>query len=393
MLTRCPSCATHFRVTAEQLKLRAGRVRCGECQHVFNALDTLIEEPLPPIAPPPPGPAPGQHPAFTAGLWIEPAGLAPADAASSHSAETSAVGPDSDAVPPVEFDPVAAPPVKADSEATSPAEPDSEATSSVEPDFDAAPPIEPETEAAPPAGPGFDERQAPPGDIPPGETTALHDELAAPMPTIDALAAEPAAMSPADTPDIAEDDTATDRQAAVDGADREVGFDAEDADFIEPPPRRWPWVVGGMLALALLAVQAAIMYRVELATLWPELRPLLVATCEPLACEVGLPAKVGLVGIEASDLHPDTAQRGRLALTATLKNRAPFAQQFPHLELTLTDTADKAIVRKVLGPEQYLPRGTAIANGMTPNADLTVAITIDAGELPASGYRLYIFYP
>jgi predicted Zn finger-like uncharacterized protein len=45
MLTRCPSCATHFRVTPEQLKARSGRVRCGECQNVFNALDSLIEEP------------------------------------------------------------------------------------------------------------------------------------------------------------------------------------------------------------------------------------------------------------------------------------------------------------------------------------------------------------
>ena len=41
-----PSCATHFRVTPEQLKARTGRVRCGECQNVFNALDSLIEEPV-----------------------------------------------------------------------------------------------------------------------------------------------------------------------------------------------------------------------------------------------------------------------------------------------------------------------------------------------------------
>ena len=46
MLTRCPACATHFRVTTEQLKARSGRVRCGECQQVFNALDSLIEEPI-----------------------------------------------------------------------------------------------------------------------------------------------------------------------------------------------------------------------------------------------------------------------------------------------------------------------------------------------------------
>ena len=52
MLTRCPSCATHFRVTPEQLKARSGRVRCGQCQNVFNALDSLIEEPLVVAMPP-----------------------------------------------------------------------------------------------------------------------------------------------------------------------------------------------------------------------------------------------------------------------------------------------------------------------------------------------------
>ncbi|MBK7765412.1 MAG: zinc-ribbon domain-containing protein [Sulfuritalea sp.] len=51
MLTRCPACATHFRVTAEQLKVRSGRVRCGACQQVFNALDVLIEEPMAVLAP------------------------------------------------------------------------------------------------------------------------------------------------------------------------------------------------------------------------------------------------------------------------------------------------------------------------------------------------------
>ena len=45
MLTRCPSCATTFRISPEQLKARQGRVRCGKCRNVFNALETLVEEP------------------------------------------------------------------------------------------------------------------------------------------------------------------------------------------------------------------------------------------------------------------------------------------------------------------------------------------------------------
>ena len=44
MITHCPSCQTHFRVHAEQLAARAGQVRCGKCNRVFDALEHLIEE-------------------------------------------------------------------------------------------------------------------------------------------------------------------------------------------------------------------------------------------------------------------------------------------------------------------------------------------------------------
>ena len=44
MKTYCPNCQTVFRITAEQLRLRAGKVRCGQCHHVFNALDRLLDD-------------------------------------------------------------------------------------------------------------------------------------------------------------------------------------------------------------------------------------------------------------------------------------------------------------------------------------------------------------
>jgi predicted Zn finger-like uncharacterized protein len=36
--TRCPGCATVFRVTPEQLAARAGQVRCGQCKTVFDGI-------------------------------------------------------------------------------------------------------------------------------------------------------------------------------------------------------------------------------------------------------------------------------------------------------------------------------------------------------------------
>jgi predicted Zn finger-like uncharacterized protein len=310
MLTRCPACETHFRVTAEQLKARSGRVRCGECQHVFNALDSLIEEPMLVAAQPAP-----------------------------ESPLQSVV------------------PVLSDAEAVPATHPEIE-------ELEIAVPLAPTPEPISALLP--DEQQ----DI----ATAL------PLETEGPPIPEPTEVGVSET-------------------DVLVTAEAEAPDWSEtfpeppPPPRRWPWVIGSLAASAAIGLQAAVAFRVELAVLWPEARPALVALCDFADCEVGLPTKAALVSIEASDLVPDKEHAGRLALTATLKNRAPFAQQFPHLELTLTDTADKAIARKVLAPTDYLPPKTTFANGMLPNADILVAIGVDPGEMTASGYRLYLFYP
>ena len=45
MYTRCPECETMFHLTVEDLRQAGGRVRCGECTHVFYGMDFLAEEP------------------------------------------------------------------------------------------------------------------------------------------------------------------------------------------------------------------------------------------------------------------------------------------------------------------------------------------------------------
>jgi predicted Zn finger-like uncharacterized protein len=40
--TRCPGCRTIFRVTAQQLALKAGQVRCGHCRTVFDGTKALV---------------------------------------------------------------------------------------------------------------------------------------------------------------------------------------------------------------------------------------------------------------------------------------------------------------------------------------------------------------
>jgi len=166
-----------------------------------------------------------------------------------------------------------------------------------------------------------------------------------------------------------------------------------DASFAEPPRRpRWPGVIAIMLLTLALALQAIHHFRGELAVRWPEAAPWLRQACVVVGCELALPRQADLISIEGSELQADTARGGLLALQATLKNRAGFAQAFPALELTLTDARDQLVARRVLPPAEYLP--AAVANGsFAANADLAVRLWIDAKGAGAAGYRLYVFYP
>lgn len=46
LITACPACQTQFEVTDEQLQAYAGKVRCGECDHVFDARSHLLDAPV-----------------------------------------------------------------------------------------------------------------------------------------------------------------------------------------------------------------------------------------------------------------------------------------------------------------------------------------------------------
>lgn len=54
MITRCPNCATAFRISDTLLTSAKGRVRCGSCLQVFNAKEHLQSAPRPAAAKPTP---------------------------------------------------------------------------------------------------------------------------------------------------------------------------------------------------------------------------------------------------------------------------------------------------------------------------------------------------
>lgn len=347
MRTRCSNCATVFRVTPEQLRIRSGMVRCGHCLAVFNAFDHLVEEKadaaveasLADLATHQPLTTTDEPTSLCSApdeeVVTAPAEEAPATVAS----ETSAFSPlaDDEVLPATEED------VTTDSTVTT---------------------LDPETTDA--------EQEAPPAAV-----AAAEAENATESPEDSTRAAREAGLVA--IRDMT-DSLMYDRWAA--------GTLASGLSHgIEVPAGRGArlFAILGLLLALLLAGQAAYYFRSALSQQFPALR----AAYSALAIEVPLPREADLVSIESSDLQAD-ASRGLLVLQATLKNRASFAQDWPLIELTLTDLDDNVLLRRVLNAADYLPASSPTAFAAQSETGLKLWLQ---SPQPAAGYRLYVFYP
>ncbi len=84
----------------------------------------------------------------------------------------------------------------------------------------------------------------------------------------------------------------------------------------------------------------------------------------------------------------DPARPDRIQLTATLRNHAGHDVAYPALDLVLTNATDHTLARRIFLPADYLGRQRDSRAGLAANAELTVRLTLETGNLGAAGFRL-----
>lgn len=166
---------------------------------------------------------------------------------------------------------------------------------------------------------------------------------------------------------------------------------ARRAAFWRKPAVRWAMGVSSVVLVLTLLGQMAYQQRDLLALRLPGLRPVLVAMCQPLQCQVGMPRRIDAVRIDASNFTRLPPEAFRLQLTLANSDTIPVAM--PAIELTLTDTQDQPVLRRVLQPADLGP-GTPEALPAAGEWSASVTLTVSpaaAGSI--TGYRLLAFYP
>jgi predicted Zn finger-like uncharacterized protein len=352
LITRCPSCGTMFKVVADQLKVSEGWVRCGHCDDVFDATANLQREAVP--APQSATPAAAVAASLPAAAAVSPDAAPQASAGQPRQAEETVV-------------------LSKAPSGLSPAQP----AKAVE-------------------GEGF------PSSI----HSEVSDEDIAGFANSEELANEARALrpDPLDQPfEVRRTDAADVRDSGVRGhtqpAPLEFAGTLDDLSFVRQARRKAFWrrpairaglVLVGLILAALLALQIAWQDRDRLAAAEPALRPWLLKLCEVAYCTIGPPRRIEAIAIDNSSFNKLRADTFRL--NVTLKNRSSTEVAMPALELTLTDSQDQAVIRRVLPASEFAGGTTTLQPGAEWSTSLALAVSGSAGARVA-GYRVLAFYP
>jgi hypothetical protein len=195
--------------------------------------------------------------------------------------------------------------------------------------------------------------------------------------------------------------------------EHDVSFvrDARRKAFWRRPLTRWSLALLSVLLLAALVAQWAVQQRDTLAALQPQLLPALRALCGPLRCEIRPPRHIEALVIDSSSFNRIGPDAYRLSFT--LKNTGVTPLEMPSLEVTLTDTQDQAVVRRILAPAQFGTKAATLAAQSELAGMVLMNVSGDAGAptpspsssfsssppsapaapLRVAGYRVLAFYP
>jgi len=163
----------------------------------------------------------------------------------------------------------------------------------------------------------------------------------------------------------------------------------------EPEPRRpsRAWSFGVVLLLLVLAGELAYAFRAPLAQAYPPLRPWMESACARAGCTVPWPRDERLLKLEESELLEVPGHPEQIALAARLRNLATVAQDYPALELSLTDSTGQLAARRVLRPADYLGHAPARDEVLAAGAQVAIQLTLTTPGIKPTGYELLLFYP
>ncbi|MDM0081774.1 zinc-ribbon and DUF3426 domain-containing protein [Variovorax sp. J31P179] len=408
LVTRCPACDTTFKVVRDQLRISDGWVRCGRCSQVFDATIDLQETPPASSSPAVAAPEPGEPPPHTDPEPPAATAAETADAPAEAIAETDffddeqASGP----APLAPSDGFLAPRPMSWPDADSLLLGDQGRTAVrppvppplAFPDIDLTLPSRPATLASAVTPPEADDSGHMQLEKALRRARIKSAKIARAKAKEQAAAAAVAEVAPV-VQAASEPEPAAGRAdaASATALDAEplpafLGIDEAPIGWRRPAVRR-SLVVAAVLAALLLLAQVLHQERDLIAARQPALRPLLDGLCRVTGCTLTALRQINDIKIDGASFARDKEGDG-FHLGFTVRNSATLPLAMPAVELSLLDTQERAVVRRVLMPSDFGAPAVLPAHAER-SASLALRLSGDeaASMPPVAGFRLEALYP
>ena len=154
-----------------------------------------------------------------------------------------------------------------------------------------------------------------------------------------------------------------------------------------------PRIIGALLLFIGALAQATYTFRNQIAARLPQSKPALIAACAIAGCKIEWPTQIDLLTIESSELQALPNNSNTFSLTLLLRNHGSSTEAWPNIQLTLNDENERAVVRRIFIPREYLGSAAEMEKGFPDNTEQTAKVFFTLAQLKASGYRVYLFYP
>lgn len=407
--TQCPNCETRFRVTDEQLSVARGKVRCGNCMKIFNAVEHQVVSGNDNAgARPSPSSSGSETGAPRPGRFDDEEELIFADNPEEDATEGRYAGSkltfsddelsdsfrnfdepeessfsDDDLTPENQnIDESWAEAMLNDDE---PAKPSAQ-PESAKPQRPAPAQPEPEQES-PQTSPAAETRPEPlrREDSESDETT---------LPAKETSSAEPSTEPDITDLSLADDDRVGDpivsrtrKQAAPDTLYHDLRRDPVSVGNSGGRLRTVFWALAVLSLLGVLIAQVT-WYQFDRLSAIPQLRPFYEKGCEIAGCELKPLVNVEAIQSRKLVVRTDPENRDQLIVDAVILNRAGFEQPFPAIALTFSNLNGDVVAQSTFTPEEYLAGEAAELASMPVETPVRIAIRIRDPGRDAVNYNL-----
>src|SRR5690554_1475724 len=360
--TQCPKCDTRFRVTDELLGVAGGKVRCGTCMNVFNALEHRVIEGGNTVAQPSKkqlGDGSGDEELVFADNPDE-------DATEGRYAGSKLTFSDdelSDSFRDVE-------------------EPDASGFGGADPEHDDHPVDESWAEAMleeVALGPEDEPRPEPelaPEPEPEPETTPASplpkDEQ--PLTADDDRVGEPVTSRPA-------------KPSQTDNLYQDLRRDPVSVSRGSGGLRTALWSLVVLVLIGVLVAQVT-WFQFDRLSAIPQLRPFYEKGCELAGCTLKPLVDVDAIQSRKLVVRTDPDNRAQLIVDAVILNRAGFEQPFPAIALTFSNLNGDVVAQSVFPPQEYLAGDATGLAAMPVETPVRIAISIRDPGRDAVNYNL-----